>query len=70
MTSRPRVILLLALSVLASCVHPPTDAADPCAGWEPIQISEATTIRMASDDPQGLREIIAHNEFGQKHDCW
>lgn len=70
MTLRQKATLLLALAALASCVRPPTDAADPCAGWEPIQMSAASVDHMAENDPQGLVEIVAHNEFGQKHGCW
>ena len=67
MTFSKMTICMGALCVLASCAAPKNDA---CAGWRPVQVDDATARSMALDDPQALRALIAHQEFGQAQGCW
>ena len=67
MTFSKMTICMGALCVLASCAAPKNDA---CAGWRPVQVDNATARAMAMDDPQALRALIAHQEFGQAQGCW
>lgn len=57
------MILLLALTGLASCV-------DPCAGWRKITISSQTVEHLNENDPKALEALIAHQEFGKAQGCW
>ena len=69
-TSPSMLMLALssALAVLASCA--PIPASDPCAGWQPITGALASVDYLATHDPQFLRAVIAHDEFGAKIGCW
>ena len=67
MTLRTILVLLIAPSVLASCVAP----ANNCAGWEAIQADQEATLEwLAAHDPAMLRQVITHDEFGQGQGCW
>lgn len=59
--------LLLVPLVLASCATPNTNA---CAGWRPVRASAETVDYMAQNDPEALKEMIGHAEFGQAQGCW
>lgn len=59
-------ILLIALGGLASCA--PTS--NGCAGWRLIKMAAPTVDYMAAHDPEALRDVIAHAEFGQSRGCW
>lgn len=59
--------LLPLLIALASCAPSPSSE---CAGWRPITGSRAAVEWMASNDPQFLRAVIAHAEFGRAQGCW
>lgn len=63
MTFAKTMILLLALGGLASCV-------DPCAGWRPIKVAEATVGYLNANDKPALEDLIGHQEFGQSQGCW
>ncbi|ADO42396.1 hypothetical protein EIO_1253 [Ketogulonicigenium vulgare Y25] len=58
---------LTALSVLASC-GPRIEAG--CAGWRQVQVAGATVDYLAEQDPQALRALIGHQEFGMAAGCW
>lgn len=62
------ILASCAMTLLTSCA--PKASPDGCAGWEPLQAAEATVERLAVDDPQTLRQMIAHNETGQQRGCW
>ena len=61
-------ILILSLALVASCTTP--TASDPCAGWSFIDGQDASLVFLATHDPQFLRAVIAHDEFGAKIGCW
>jgi hypothetical protein len=67
MPYRKTLISLLALGALASCATP---AADPCAGWRPVTLLDPSVDYLAANDPQALREIVTHFEFGRARECW
>lgn len=67
MTFSKTLTFIAGLSILASCTSP---ASDGCAGWRPVHVSDATARAMAVDDPQALRALIAHHEFGASQGCW
>jgi hypothetical protein len=57
---------LLGLVMLAAaCV--PAGKSDPCAGWEPIRLHDASIDGLTDQD---AGEILAHNEFGRARNCW
>lgn len=57
----------LALAALASCATSPSDT---CAGWKPIRLSGASIDYLAAKDPQALKSLIGHQEFGKAMGCW
>jgi len=59
--------LLLQLGALASCAPSPSSE---CAGWRPITGARAAVEWLAANDPQFLRAVIAHAEFGRAQGCW
>jgi hypothetical protein len=62
-----KLIWFPVLLSLASCVSP----ANSCAGWKAISTDKAQTVDwLASNDPAFLRQVIAHQEFGQSQRCW
>ncbi|WP_273687139.1 hypothetical protein [Ketogulonicigenium vulgare] len=59
--------LLAALGALASCGQ---TVEAGCAGWRQIQVVGATVDYLAEKDPQALRALIGHQEFGVAAGCW
>lgn len=57
----------LALTPLALCGIQNTDG---CAGWRPVRASAETVDYMASHDPEALKAMIGHAEFGRSQGCW
>ena len=63
------LIWLLALVLLGSCdLTPPSS--DHCAGFKPITTTAATVDYLVAHDPELLKEITGHDEFGRKIGCW
>jgi hypothetical protein len=56
-----KMMLLAAVMLATACV--PTGASDPCAGWKPIRLNDASISGLTDQD---AGEILAHNEFWQK----
>ena len=50
--------------LVASCT---TSGGNNCAGWKPI-ILAGQSIDGLTDQDAG--EILAHNVYGEKQDCW
>ena len=42
-------------------------SADPCAGWKPINLDDASIDGLTERDAV---DILSHNEFGRKRKCW
>ncbi len=59
--------LPLALAALASCATTPSDG---CAGWKPVRMAGATVDYLAAQDPEALKGLIGHLEFGRAMGCW
>lgn len=59
--------LLLPLIALVSCAP---SASSECAGWRQITGARASVEWLAANDPQFLRAVIAHAEFGRAQGCW
>ena len=59
--------LCAALSLLASCVTPNTDG---CAGWRKVQASDEAVGWLAAHDPEALKDVISHAEYGKAQGCW
>lgn len=59
--------LLALLSALASCAP---SASSECAGWRQITGARDSVEWLAANDPQFLRAVIAHAEFGRAQGCW
>lgn len=59
--------MLLLVMVLpgGSCMN--GGAADPCAGWKPIILTDVAIEALSEDE---AAEILAHNEFGYERGCW
>jgi hypothetical protein len=51
-------MLLAAVMLAPACV--PNGASDPCAGWKPIRLAEASIDGLTDQD---AAEVLAHNEF-------
>lgn len=60
-----KLMLLAAAMLVTGCVQ--TGKSDPCAGWKPIRLSEASITGLTGNDPD---EVLAHNEFGRARGCW
>lgn len=58
-------ISLLLLAALASC-----GPSDRCAGWEQIQIADATVDYLNTNDRPALQGLVANHRFGQEQGCW
>ena len=60
----------LALVGLVSCGGP-APKIDRCDGWEAIWTEKPATIDwLDANDPRLLEQIIVHDEFGQRQECW
>ena len=70
MTFETTLILPLALVGLVSC-GAPAPKIDRCDGWEAIWTEKPATIDwLDANDPRLLEQIIVHDEFGQRQECW
>ena len=67
MTSTMSLTFPLALAALASCAMTPNDG---CAGWKPVRLAGASIVYFAGHDPEALKTLIAHQEFGKAMRCW
>lgn len=71
MKSPTTLISLAALVALASCVKPGDDPPPgSCAGWRPVQMSEASLDYLATHDPETVEAVTSHMEFGDARGCW
>lgn len=52
---------LAAVMLVTACVQ--TGASDPCAGWKPIRLADASIDGLTDQD---AGEILSHNEFWAK----
>lgn len=59
------IALLLTVTLVASCAS--TGPSEGCAGWKPIRLAPSTIDALTDQD---AREILAHNSFGRKINCW
>jgi len=62
-----KLILLVALTSLASCAQ---TISSNCSGWGPLYAKEATVTYLNSNDPELLKGLIAHQEYGVSSNCW
>ncbi|MBI1218598.1 MAG: hypothetical protein GC186_08625 [Rhodobacteraceae bacterium] len=51
----------------ASCA---TNSGVGCAGSKPIRLSGASVDTLAAKDPEALKAMIGHQEFGRAMGCW
>lgn len=65
---RRSLILLIALTGLASCGNEVVPS--NCVGWGLIDLDENSVPYLADNDPEALRKIIAHAEYGRSRGCW
>ena len=62
------MLTLLPALVLLGCQIP--SPSDRCAGFAKITGADASVVWLAQNDPQFLKAVIAHDEFGAKQGCW
>jgi hypothetical protein len=43
---------------------------DGCAGWKPVRMAGGTVEYLAAQDPETLKALIGHQEFGRAMGCW
>lgn len=67
MRSIRTLTLPLALAALGSRATSPSDG---CAGWKPERMAGATVEYLAAEDPDALKALIGHQEFGRAIGCW
>ena len=67
MRSIRTLTLPLVLAALGSCATSPSDG---CAGWKPVRVAEGTAEYLAAEDPEALKALIGHQEFGRAMGCW
>lgn len=60
--------MLIALTGLASCAA--SVSPSNCTGWFLIDLDENSVPYLADNDPEALRKIIAHAEYGRTRGCW
>lgn len=64
MKSRLLALTILTAVVVAGCAH---RQGNLCDGWKPLIVSEITWAMMSADE---RRDLVAHNEFGEKNCGW
>ena len=67
MRLKTRMTLALPILLAAAACSVPSDR---CAGWEAVRLGSASVDYLAANDPQALKELIAHHQFGQSQGCW
>ena len=60
-----KTALLVTVLLSSACVN--GGAADPCAGWKPIILTDVAIEAMTEAE---AAEILAHNEFGAARCKW
>lgn len=60
-------MLLVLLLLLTGCADGPAQGINVCGPWQPILVTE-TELSMLSDET--VRQIVAHNEVGERLCNW